>query len=896
MDGPPYATGKIHMGTALNKILKDIAMRSQRLQGKDVFDRPGYDTHGVPIEIQVEKEIGSKSKKDIEKFGVKNFVERCKEYATKYIGVMNEQFMNLGVWMDWENPYLTLDDSYMESIWAAFKEADKKGLLYLGQYPAHICTRCGTTVAFNEIEYGKQKDTSVFVKFPLKDKKNSFLIIWTTTPWTLPANTGVMVNPEVVYQEVELSNGEKWILAKDLAAKIMGMLGIGFTLKNEFKGKEMNGWKYENPLSKYLNLKIKKGYMVVLSARYVTTEDGTGLVHCAPGHGKEDFEVGRENGLDMPSPVGLDGNLTNEAGKYAGKKAREVDREIIADLEKDGCLVYKLEYEHDYPLCWRDKTPLLMVSRPQWFFKISEIQKKILKENEEVNWNPRYMKMRMKAWLEGVGDWPVSRQRYWGTPLPIWHDQESGERIVVGSLEELKKLSGKSKINLHKPEIDEITIKSKSGKILRRVPEVLDVWFDSGVSSWAALEYPKEKEKLKRYWPADLNIEGTDQFRGWWNSQMILSEITFGKKPFENIIVHGMILDLGKSKMSKSLGNIISPEEVIGKYGRDYLRYYFAKTSRGEDFSYDEREFNEIRKFFTILINVHNYTKQLERKKSSKAAEDDWLNSKFNSLINEVIDDYNNFRFPDAIQKLGSFLMNDLSRTYIQITRERSDETSDLLMGIFIDFIKLLSPICPFMCESFWSQLKGASLVKEDSIFLAEPPRSAEKKIDKKLENEFSAALLIIEKGLAERDKEKIGLRWPLTKAIIYCDAKIDDKIAEIIARQLNVRKVEIKKSDKERRVELDTKMTPELEAEGFTRELARKIQEYSKKAGLKKQDKIDLAIYSDDKLSKLIQSNLDFLKERINASKIILANKKSSSMKSISIKNSEVFVDIERK
>lgn len=514
MDGPPYASGNIHMGTALNKTMKDIAMRMKRLQGYDVFDKPGYDTHGVPIELQVEKEIGSKGKEDIERYGVGKFVEKCRQFATKYIGVMNTEFRNLGVWMDWNNPYLTLDDNYIESIWGAFKAADKKGLLYLGKYPVHVCPRCETAVAFNEIEYGKQKDTSVFVKFRLKNKKNTFLIIWTTTPWTLPGNTGVMVHPDVDYQEVEVAEGERWIIAKDLVISLMSKLERGFTVKEEYKGKKMDGWEYENPLSKNLNMKLKNAYKVVLSARYVTTEDGTGLVHCAPGHGKEDFEVGKGAGLDMPSPVANNGLLTEEAGKYAGKKARVVDREIMEDLEKDGALIYKMGYEHDYPLCWRDKTPLLMISQPQWFLKVSEIQKKLLKENDKVNWVPDYMKLRMKAWLEGVGDWPVSRQRYWGTPLPIWHDEKTGEKIVIGSREELEKLSGKKKIKLHKPEIDGIEIRGKKG-MLRRVPEVLDVWFDSGVSSWAALGYPHDSARFKKYWPADFNVEGKDQFRGW---------------------------------------------------------------------------------------------------------------------------------------------------------------------------------------------------------------------------------------------------------------------------------------------------------------------------------------------------------------------------------------------
>ena len=680
MDGPPYATGHIHMGTALNKILKDIAMRSRRLRGFNVFDRAGYDTHGVPIEFKIEKQINSKSKKDIEKYGVKKFIDKCKEFATKFIDVMNSEFENLGVWMNFENPYLTLDDKYIETIWDVFKIADEKGLLYLGKYPVHVCPRCETAVSYNEIEYAKQEDISIFVKFPLKNKKNTFLIIWTTTPWTLPANTAVMVNPNFVYQEIEILSGERWIIAKELVPKIMAQLEMGFTPKKEYKGEEMLNWEYENPLSKNLNLNLKNAYKVVLSSRYVNLEEGTGLVHCAPGHGKEDYEVGREYNLDMPSPVDISGNLTEETGKYAGKKARIVDAEIIDDLEKDGFLVYKHKYTHDYPLCWRCKSPLLLISQPQWFLKISEIHEKLMQENEKTNWIPKYMKLRMKTWLEGISDWPVSRKRYWGTPLPIWICEKCNNKIVIGSIKELEELSGKKIKNLHKPEIDSVKIKCKCGGEMKRIEEVLDVWFDSGVSSWAALN----EEEFKKFWPADLNIEGRDQFRGWWNSQLILSQIKFNKKPFKNILVHGIVLDLGKRKMSKSLGNFISPKQIIEKYSRDYLRYYFAKISKGEDFAFDENEFKEIQKVFRVLLNVNNFINQLENKKQELKIEDKWILSKLNSLIVKVEEAYENFRFPEVIQLLEKFLIDDLSKTYIKIIRERADETYEVLNEIRI--------------------------------------------------------------------------------------------------------------------------------------------------------------------------------------------------------------------
>lgn len=868
MDGPPYASGNIHMGTALNKIVKDITIRQKRMQGFSVLDQPGYDTHGLPIENKVEKKLGFRTKSDIEKYGVDKFVNECRHFATEFIDVMNGEFENLGVWMDWKNPYLTLNNEYIEAIWWTFKRADEKGLLYLGKYPVHVCSHCETAVAYNEIEYVKQTDKSVYVKFKVKGTDNKYLIIWTTTPWTLPSNSGVMVHPKYDYVEAQIGT-EVWIIAKERLQHLMQAIEAGFTILKEFKGKELEEMQYENPLAKNMKLaEYKNGWRVILSDRYVNLDDGTGLVHCAPGCGKEDFDAGMRAGLPVISVVNVNGLLSEETGKYAGKKARIVDDEIIEDLKHAGNLIYKHNYTHDYPVCWRCKSALLMISTPQWFFKVSDIRERMIALNEEVKWHPGWGKDRFRNWLENLSDWPVSRQRYWGTPLPIWICDSCANQKVFGSVKELKeKYSGEIK-DLHKPWIDEVKWKCKCGKgTMKRVPEVLDVWFDSGVSSWGSIGYPENKERFEKYWPADFNVEGKDQIRGWWNSQLITSTICFDAKPFKAIAMHGMVLDVKKNKMSKSQGNIVSPQQVISKYNRDMLRHYMAKEFKGEDMVFDIDAFRDIARFFNTLTNSINYGAtyldiELGKKYDEKnmTVEDKWITSKLNSLIGEVTESYNSYDYSKAVSLIEFFVLEEFSRTYIKLVRDRSKTDRKNLSGVYSAIISALlglcSPILPHYTESIYQQMKKPGM--EESIHLTLMQKADANMTDTALEDEMEKAKKMLQEVLSLREQTGLRLRWPLTE-LVYVSKNGNEfpNTKAIIADSANVKKFSettkepagnyASKEFGEGKIFLNKDADAALKEEWELMELRRRIQEARKTAKLNPAQVVEMELASSD-------------------------------------------------
>lgn len=855
LDGPPYATSNIHMGTALNKVLKDYYIRFKRMRGHWVWCQPGYDCHGLPIENMVERKLGLKNKDDIEKYGVGKFIEECKKYATQYIGVMSCEFANLGIWMDWERPYLTLNKEFMEGAWHTFKKANEKGLLYKGIYPVHVCPHCQTAVAYNEIEYETREDTSVYVKFRLTGK-DEFLAIWTTTPWTLPSNTGVMVNPKYEYSLVETLGGKMW-MATELVSSVMEKLEAGYKLLKTIKGKDMEGWRYDPALP---DLPLQNGVdrRVIMSERYVNLEGGTGLVHTAPGHGLEDYIEGTRAGLAQLSPLGLDGRFDSTAGKYTGVYAKDADAIIINDLRSQGALLKEEKFSHEYPMCWRCHSPLLFMSVPQWFFKITGFKAELRKQSSERNWIPEWAGKRFDNWLDSLGDWPISRQRYWGIPLPIWQCESCGKTKVFGSTKEL----GVDMDDIHKPFIDDVVVGCECGAKMRRVPDILDVWFDSGCAPWASLGYPAREDLFDKLWPVDFVLEGPDQTRGWWNSTAICGYITFDRIPWDNIMQHGLVLVEKGVKMSKSRGNVVSPQQIMEKYSRDTLRYYLLRYDPSIDMEFTWDKVDDAKKFFTVLSNSFNFFK-LYCKPAPLAnlkPEDEWVISRVNSLAKSVGELNDSFQGFKALQLIEEFVMSDLSRWYIKLVRDRTWPTYNgadkqaafaTLYYVLHRLNRMLAPAVPYMTESNNLEMFG-----EESVHLLGFPEA--ERINAPLEEQMLVARRIVEACAFARNKAGVKLRWPLSAMVVKTKDEQVRRAVEtfnsLLQASCNVKQVWVNRDIHGEALDfeggslvLNTTMDTSLKKEALAAELTRTVQDARKKAKLEVGDRIKLFVNSSD-------------------------------------------------
>jgi len=823
LDGPPFVTNPPHVGTGWNKTLKDVVIRFQRMRGHNVHDQPGYDCHGLPVELMVEKSLNLDSKKDIEsKIGIDRFIAECKKYSEVNIASQTRVFKDLGIWMDWDRPYITYHDRYIESVWWTVKQAHQKRLLYKGLRVVHWCPHDETALAGYEVtdEYRMIKDYSIYVKLPLIDKPREFLLIWTTTPWTLPANEGVMVHPDMIYAVVEV-DGEKMIVAKERLAPVLR--DKPYKILQELKGRELEGASYAPPLLDETHQKTGgKLHRVFLSSEYVTMTDGTGLVHMAPGHGEEDFEVGERNGLPVMSPVDASGRFTAEAGKYVGLQVREANPVIVKDLETKGLLFWEETIEHSYPHCWRCKTPLILRATDQWFIKVTKFKQRMIEENKRVRWTPEWAgSKRFHTWLVGARDWVISRQRYWGTPLPVWTCRECGEHTVVGSRAELEKIAVGHPRNfeLHRNGVDQIETRCNCGGKTRREPDVLDGWLDSGVASWAGLDYPPNAKELRAWWPADAIVEAHDQTRGWFYNQLGSSVLVFDKSPYKSVLMHGHTLDADGEKMSKSKGNFVSPEDVIGKHGRDALRFYTLQTTVWDDFRFswsavetaarDLQIVWNVFSFATLYMNLDKFTPKkwsMQKLARSFHPEDRWLLSKTETLARDVTEQMERLEIHLAVRALREFIIEDLSRWYIRLVRRRFwlEKTSrDKLAAYAVlhhalrSWLGLAAPVMPFLTETIYRDaFRTTEQLKPESVHMTAWPSANRKWINKKLEDEMRIVQHISDATASARQSKKIKLRQPVSTILIVADKPIVKRtvktLRELLLQRANAKEVRL--------------------------------------------------------------------------------------------------------
>ena len=884
LEGPPTANAPPALHHLEMRTFKDIICKHRFMNGFSVPRKGGWDCHGLPVEVQVEKKLKLESKKDVESYGTNKFISECKSDVFCNIKDWDESTEELNYWIDLENPYRTLDNNYVESVWWSLSELYKKGLLYEGYKVVPFCPRCGTPLSSHEVAQGYKdiKEDSVYIAFKLKDNtaqctpnckirgQNEYILAWTTTPWTLPGNVALAVGKKIDYVKIKFEDGDHLIVGKEKLNLIKG----NYKIVKEFKGKDLVGLEYE-PLYNIKESQNENSHKVI-EADFVTTEDGTGIVHTAVMYGEEDYIVGKAAGLPEVHTVGQDGKFLEITPKFLrGRFVKEAEKDIIEDLKKRNLLFKVEKFEHSYPFCWRCDSPLIYYGINSWFVNVVKIKKKLIEANKKINWYPEHIKEgRFGKWLENLKDWSLSRFKFWGTPLPIWRCSSGcGKEKIIGSVEELRKNSTKKfeKYDLHKPWVDKIKLKCECGKEMIRVKDVIDCWYDSGSASFAQFHYPFEnKKEFEKRFPYDFIAEAVDQTRGWFYTLHVLGVALFEKPAYKNVICAGHVVDENGEKMSKSKNNVIKSKDIIDQAGVDAIRLQFCTTEIGNSkrFSYNLIKESVI-PFLTILYNCNTYYSQLNDKKNKLEIEDKWILSKLNSLIKKVSENLDKYSLDKSFQEILEFVIKDFSRGYIRLTRER-ENTKEILGEVLEKISLLLAPFAPFISEYIYSNFS------KSSVHLSKWPKFENKKINHELESIFEQTLQIIEKGLAERDKNHIGLRWPLSKVIIYIKGNERFKsVEEIIKSQLNVKDIEFKSPSSktiELAVELNTTLTPELEAEGYAREISRKVQAFRKQLGLKKKDKITLLISSKKDLVKIFETQKELIKERTNSKKLVFS------------------------
>ena len=812
-DGPPTANGKPHIGHVLTRVIKDMIPRYRTMKGYMVPRKAGWDTHGLPVELEVEKLLGLDGKEQIEEYGLAPFIEKCKESVWTYKGMWEDFSETVGFWADMDNPYVTYDNNYIESEWWALKQIWEKDLLYKGYKIVPYCPRCGTPLSSHEVAQGYKdvKERSAIVRFKIKDEDASFLA-WTTTPWTLPSNVALCVNPNETYVKVKHTDGSIYYMAEALVESVLGGEDQTVEILETYSGKELEYKEYE-PLYAFKELKEKSYY--VTCADYVTLTDGTGVVHIAPAFGEDDSKVGREYGLPFLQMVDEKGEMIADT-PWAGTFCKKADPLILQDLDERGLLYSAPKFEHSYPHCWRCDTPLIYYARESWYIKMTEVKEDLIRNNNTINWIPESIgKGRFGDWLENVQDWAISRNRYWGTPLNVW-ECECGHMHSIGSIAELKEMSDNcpDDIELHRPYIDEVTIACpKCGKQMKRVPEVIDCWFDSGAMPFAQHHYPFEnKELFEQQFPADFISEAVDQTRGWFYSLLGISTLIFNKAPYKNVIVLGHVQDENGQKMSKSKGNAVDPFDALETYGADAIRWYFYVNSapwlpnrfHGKVVTEGQRKFMgtlwNTYAFYVLYANIDEFNPMdytLDYEKLSVM--DKWLLSKLNTLVKTVDSNLENYKIPEAARALQEFV-DQMSNWYVRRSRERfwaKDMPQDKINAYMTLYTaltavcKAAAPMIPFMTEDIYQNLvRNVDKTAPESIHLCDFPVADEAFIDTNLEKNMDDVLEVVVMGRACRNVSNIKNRQPIGKMYVKADMDLPAYFTEIIADELNVKEV----------------------------------------------------------------------------------------------------------
>ena len=828
-DGPPTANGKPHIGHVLTRVIKDMIPRYHTMKGEMVPRKAGWDTHGLPVEIEVEKKLGLDGKEQIEEYGLAPFIDHCKESVWQYKGMWEDFSSTVGFWADMDDPYVTYHDDYIESEWWALKKIWEKGLLYKGYKVVPYCPRCGTPLSSHEVAQGYKdvKERSAIVRFKLKDE-DTYVLAWTTTPWTLPSNVMLCMNPDETYAKVKAIDGYTYIMAEALLDTVLGPLrekeeyrdsdAPAYEVISTCKGQDLEYVPYE-PLFDFTGECVKgegKAFYITCDD-YVTLTDGTGVVHCAPAFGEDDARVGRKYNIPLVQLVDAEGHMT-ENTDWPGVFVKDADPMVLKDLEAAGKLFDAPVFEHSYPHCWRCGTPLIYYARESWFIEMTAVKDDLIRNNNMINWIPPSIGQgRFGDWLENVQDWGLSRDRYWGTPLNIWECEECGHRHSIGSRAELAEMSDNwvEGTELHRPYIDEITIRCpKCGKVMRRVPEVIDCWFDSGAMPFAQHHYPFEnKELFEDQFPADFISEAVDQTRGWFYSLLAISTLIFNKPCYRNCLVLGHVLDENGEKMSKSKGNAVDPFDALETYGADAIRWYFYVNSApwlpnrfyGDAVREGQRKFMgtlwNTYAFYVLYANIDEFdpTKH-ELDTASLTQMDRWILSKLNTVVGQVDDNLANYRIPEAARALQNFV-EELSNWYVRRCRERfwakgmEQDKVNAYMTLYTaltTIAKAAAPMIPFMTESIYQNLvRSVDQDAPKSIHLCDFPEVDESMIDEELEQKMDEVLQIVTLGRACRNAANIKNRQPIGRMLVKAERELPDDFAQIILDELNVKNIE---------------------------------------------------------------------------------------------------------